>query len=1009
MRLRIRLREPLPQICLAFLTALSLLVSCKPLAAQELSFDKQIAPILASHCIDCHSGKRPKGGLDLSRRKLAFEGGNKGFAIVPGQPTKSALWNRVHDGEMPPKKRLPKAQAALLKKWIASGAKWGSDPIDPYRYTTNKRAGYDWWALQPLRRPKLPQVQNKAKVRNPIDAFLLAQLETHKLNFSKEASPRALVRRVYFDLIGLPPAPEVVEAFAKNPTDQAYKRIVEKLLASPHHGERWARHWLDVVRYGESDGFERNNPRKNLWHYRDWVIRALNDDMRYDQFAKMQITGDVLMNGSHEGVAAVGFLVSGVHNTVVGQSERMRKLARQDELEEIVGTLGQTFLGLTVNCARCHDHKFDPIHQEEYYRLISALGGVYHGERNVNSDKVRKRREVVILKLSQLQGDLATIEGKARVAILKAREASKTKKPQPPQPFAAWEFEIDFKDSIGNLHAKAFGNARLQNGALVLDGKSYVGTKRITRAFREKTLEAWVIVDDLNQRGGGVMSLQTPNGATFDAIVYGEREPRRWMAGSDFFRRTRSFGGPAENETKNKPIHIAIVYKQDGTITAYRNGRIYGKPYKTGFQKFGANNATILFGLRHSPPGGNKFFRGKILRARLYDRALSPDAVAASAGAESNYISEKELVSHLSPQAKKRRMALLHKLAKLDDELAKLKKAQARKVYSVTPKNPGVTNVLLRGDIGAIGKVVTPSGVSSISGLSADFNLKANSPDAERRKKLAEWITHPQNPLFARVIVNRLWHYHFGSGLVKTPNDFGFNGGRPSHPELLDWLASELQRQNYSLQAIHRLIVTSNAYRQSSRRNPKAHAIDANNRLLWRYSPRRLEAEVVRDSILQVAGKLNRDMGGPGFVDVKIQPNNGTTYYTPFDPVGKEFHRRTIYRFSPRGGRSSLLDTFDCPDACATTPRRSVTTTPLQALSLLNIAFVLRMSDNFAKRIQREAGEMIPIQVKYAFRIAYSRTPTHGELKLASEFVREHGLPSLCRALFNSNEFIIVE
>ncbi|MGF1580020.1 MAG: DUF1553 domain-containing protein [Gemmataceae bacterium] len=1002
-------RESFHQRYACFLAALTLLLPSQWTRAQVLPFDKRIAPILASYCLDCHSGKRPKGGLDLSQKKLAFEGGNRGQAIVPGRLTKSSLWERVRKGEMPPKKQLPKAEAALLKQWIIDGAKWGTDPIDPYKYTTNKRAGYDWWALQPLRKPDVPKVQNRKQVHNPIDAFLLAKLENHKLTFSPEASPRALIRRLHFDLIGLPPSPAIVETFTKNPTDQAYNDIVAHLLASSHHGERWARHWLDVVRYGESDGFERNNPRKNLWHYRDWVIRVLNDDMPYDRFAKMQITGDILTNDSHQGVAAVGFLVSGVHNTVVGQSERMRKLARQDELEEIVGTLGQTFLGLTVNCARCHDHKFDPIRQEEYYRLIASLDGVFHGERSVNSPTVQKRIKTVNRKMTQLRSDIATTERPARLAIRQARKANRNRKPQPPEPLAAWNFDKDYKDSVGKLHGKPFGNAKIHNGGLILDGRSHVETKRIDRAFREKTLEAWVILDDLNQRGGGVMSLQKPTGATFDAIVYAEREPHRWMAGSDSFRRTRSFGGPAEKQAKTNPVHIAIVYRSDGTIIAYRNGRTYGKPYKTGFQTFEANDATILFGLRHTPPGGNKFLRGKILQARLYDRALSAEAVAASAGIQSDYVSEKQLLAKLSPATKKHRADLINKLAKLEAELAKLNKARSNKVYSVNPRNPGITNVLLRGDIEAVGKIVTPGGVSSISGLSADFGLKANASDAERRQKLAEWITSQNNPLFARVIVNRLWHYHFGAGLVKTPNDFGFNGGRPSHPQLLDWLASELQRQNYSLRAIHRLIVTSNAYRQSSRKNSKAYAFDANNRLLWRYSPRRLEAEAVRDSILQVAGQLNREMGGPGFVDVEIRPNNGTTYYTPFDPIGPQFHRRTIYRFSPRGGRSSLLDTFDCPDACATTPRRSVTTTPLQALSLLNNAFVLRMAENFTKRIEREAGAEIPLQVKHAFRLAYTRNPTARELKLASSFVREHGLASLCRALFNSNEFIIVE
>ena len=293
--------------------------------------------------------------------------------------------------------------------------------------------------------------------------------------------------------------------------------------------------------------------------------------------------------------------------------------------------------------------------------------------------------------------------------------------------------------------------------------------------------------------------------------------------------------------------------------------------------------------------------------------------------------------------------------------------------------------------------------------VEADFGLANNAPDADRRRKLAEWVTNQKNPLFTRVMVNRVWHYHFGTGIVDTPNDLGFNGGRPSHPELLDWLTVKFITSGYRLKSLHRLIVTSAAYRQASSFNKTAYAKDAGNRLLWRYPPRRIEAEVLRDAILQISGALNRAGGGPGFEDVTITSNNGTTYYAPIDRESDAHHRRTVYRFSPRGGRSSVLDTFDCPDPSTAAPRRSVTTTPLQALSLLNNAFVLRMAELFAKRVQDTSGEEVRAQISTAWQLALGRTPDETEYRSAAKLVADHGLATLCRALFNSNEFVVIE
>jgi len=990
----------------------------QPAAAQDRvtdtdrrHFDTQVARVLAARCLSCHSGKSPRGKLDLSTRRGVAAGGENGKPLVAGNPQASLLWHRVREGEMPPKKPLPAAERQLLKDWIADGAVWGTSPIDALRWTTAGRAGYDWWSLQPLREVTPPEPPSGATTRNGIDHFVVRRLADRKLSSAAEADPRTLIRRLFYDLTGLPPAPEQVARFIENPSDAAYRKLVDDLLASTAYGERWGRHWLDVARFGESDGFERNAPRKTLWYYRDWVIQALNDDMPYDQFVKMQLAGDLLQPGP-QGTAAVGFLVAGVHNTVVGGSQRMKLLARQDELEEIVAAVSQSFLGLTVNCARCHDHKFDPIPTAEYYRMISALDGVQHGERAVAQPDVAPQLAKSLKRVQALETELQSIDSEARKQILAHRKQAP--KPEPgvdrPQPYATWEFEGDLKDSRGRLHGTAHGQARLQNGALLLDGnQSYVATVPLEQNIAEKTLEAWVILDNLTQRGGGIISLESIGGARFDAIVFGEREPGRWMAGSDGFTRTKSFQGSQEMTGAREPVHVAIVYQRDGRITGYRNGRVYGQSYKTGFATFAAKQSHILFGLRHSPASGNRLFQGRILRANLYDRALNAEAVAAAAGLESDFVSTEAIIAWLPETGKQQRRKLQIQLDSERNVLRGLQAQERSKVYSVVPRNPGVMRIHRRGSVTDYGDEVTPGGVAAVAALDADFGLAKNASDADRRRKLAEWITARDNPLFARVIVNRLWHYHFGTGIVDTPSDLGFNGGRPTHPDLLDWLAQQLRAADYRLKPLHRLIVQSATYRQSSSATPRGLAQDAGNRYLWRFAPRRIEAEVVRDAALQVAGALNPQRGGPGFEDVSITPNNGTTYYEPIDRPGADLNRRTVYRFAPRGGRSTVLDTFDCPDPSTATPRRSVTTTPLQALSLLNNSFILRMADAFAERVQREGHRDPRQQVRRAWQLALLRNPEADEERLGVILAQQHGLSTLCRALFNSNEFIIID
>jgi hypothetical protein len=968
-------------------------------------FDETVAPILIQHCLECHSGTDPKGQLDLSSLKTTLAGGESGEAIVVGEPQMSLLWERVDGDEMPPKKPLADSDKMILQRWIQSGAKWGTDPLDSFRFTTSKRAGYDWWALQPVGDHPLPVVQNDSWVRNGIDHFILEKLESSKLNPSSPADRRTLIRRLSFDLLGLPPTSDAVTAFENDRRPDAYERLVDQMLASPHYGARWARHWLDVARFGESQGFERDKIRENSWPYRDWVINALNADLPYDEFSKRQIAGDVLYPNNSHAIIATGFLVAGPYDEV-GQSQQsaaMKAVVRQDELEDIVSVVSQTFLSLTVNCARCHDHKFDPIRQREYYQMTASLDGVRHGSRDVQlmlDDGLAERLEAEI---DDLRIELGELDKRVRLRINAAAVGDAL--PDAPLPRASWLFDTGLDDSVGQLHGSGEGNTKITNGSLVVDGKgSFVATTLLVDDLREKTLEAWVKLDDLDQRGGAVMSVVSLDGGLFDAIVFGEREPGRWMAGSDTFQRTQDVGGAVEADAKDRAVHVAIAYHSDGTIALYRDGKPYGTPYKSsGPLTFSAGKAKVVFGLRHFPPGGNRMLSGAIEAAHLYDRALTPIEIERSAAVKEAFI--EAFNEAITPAEQKRRVAIQAEISKLATAIPRSKNLST---YAVKPRNPGVAHVLLRGNPATVGEPVAANGIESLVGLEADFGLLAEASDADRRRRLAEWITEPTNPLFARVIGNRLWHHHFGVGLVETPNDFGFNGGRPSHQELIDFLARELIHRNWSVKSLHRLIVTSATYRQSSRYVPASAAVDADNRLLWRKSPQRLEAESLRDTVLSVSGELNQQMGGPGYRDFETFTKN-TQFYTMTDPVGPEFNRRSVYRTWLRSGRNRMLDVFDCPDPSTKTPKRAVTVTPLQALTLMNNSFVLRMSDRFADRLQSEVGDDVHDLVRRAYQLAYNRNPDEEESNDAVSFVAAHTLSDFCRVIINSNEFLHVD
>jgi Protein of unknown function (DUF1553)/Protein of unknown function (DUF1549)/Concanavalin A-like lectin/glucanases superfamily len=879
-----------------------------------------------------------------------------------------------------------------------------------------KRAGPDWWSLQPLVRPTPPAHSDLPADLNPIDAFVRSKLNDAKLRPAPAADKLTLIRRVTFDLTGLPPTPSEIDDYLSDSSPGAYEKLIDRLLASPAYGERWARHWLDVVRFSESHGFEYDRLRDHAWRYRDYVIQSLNTDKPYADFVRDQIAGDVLSPVTREGVIATGMLVAGPFDQAgqISASPTVRGKAREDELEDIIGTVSQTFLGVTLNCARCHDHKFDPYTARDYYRLKAVFDGVFPGDRPAYTPDELKLRDATAARLdrqlNEARSRIAVLEAAARTRVLSKRDPAAAERDSSlAKPISRWNFDSDAKDSVGALHAELKGGATIIRGRLVVDGKkTFAETPPLSRDLTAKTLEAWVALPTLKQGGGGVISVQTLDGRMFDAIVFAERKPLRWIAGSESFIRTKELNAPDEIAKPDELVHVAITYAADGRIALYRNGRPYGESYVSEVSPrpvtFKAKEAQVVFGLRHTG-GANADLHGEIEEARLYDAALTAQQVLASYRAGAERVSSAELRAAMTEGERKESATAEHDANRLEAELRILRRPDL--AYAANPKQPGPTALLKRGDIEKPGDPVTPGSPAAVKGAPA-IDLAADSPEAERRRRFADWVVHPDNPLTWRVIANRVWQHHFGDGLVRTPNDFGLNGERPIHPELLDWLAARLRDSGGGLKALHRLIVTSATYRQSSAFDAKAAAIDADNRLLWRYSPRRVEAEAVRDAMLAASGKLNRATGGPSARPFRIE-NFNSAFYILFDEDRREFNCRAVYRMNVNSAKDPVLDVLDCPDPSVKTPRRNATTTPLQALTMMNNPFVDRMARSFADRVQFEAGKDVNSQVSLAYRLALGREPTRNEQDRAAKVAGDTGLRAVCWAIFNSSEFAYVK
>jgi hypothetical protein len=791
----------------------------------SFNFEDDIVPILEVRCFRCHGAETRKSGLDLRRKFTMLKGGDGGPVIVPGKPDESPLIEMITKKEMPPKEEDPldARQIELLRRWVAAGAPIKGEVEAPLEAADADETISDddrkFWAFQPPVRPAVPVVKESGRVRNPIDAFLLARLEEKGLSFNPDASRLVLLRRVCFDLTGLPPTPEQLDAFLADDRDDAYERLVDALLDSPHYGERWARHWLDVAGYADTDGYlEADRDRLQAWHYRDYVIRALNSDKPYDRFVREQIAGDELSDWRRapeltpemtEQLIATGFLRTASDPTYPGYKE---KPEIHKVLADTMQIIGSTFFGLTMQCARCHAHKSEPISQRDYYQMHALLVAAYDPDRWLASSE---RFVPLATEAQQEKINAYNASVTARINALSAEQVE-----------------------LFNQHRDKFLNEKLAE---------------VPSDLREKVKSALIVAaDKRNDEQKALVAAHAPQ------VVVDE----------------------------------------------------------------------------------------KLVHARFPELKPEIEKLKAAVAAET------ALLKNVVP---------LRGLADLDDK-------------------PPAASVLRRGDFNNRGKQVEPGVPAVLSAADFRFQPQPGYKTTGRRRAFAEWLVDPRQPTTARVHVNRMWAHHFGRGLVETLDDFGHSGKLPSHPELLDWLATEFIANKWSQKAMHRLMVTSSAYRQSSAHDPARAALDPENVLLSTRRPLRHEGEVLRDSVLAVAGKLNPQMFG---TPVPVARQSDGSVVTADDPQG---NRRSVYIIVRRNQPVTLLESFDTPRMEINCSRRTEATVATQALTLLNSPFMETSAAAVAQRIVGASADR-DTRLGFAYKLLFSREPTGRECLSIGEFL----------------------
>jgi len=1088
------------------------LVAGEPNAQQLEFFEKQVRPVLVEHCSDCHSGEEPESDLDVDSLAGLLRGGIRGAAIVPGKPGESLLLSAVNHGEilkMPPKRKLQSRVIADLAKWIEDGAAWpnaqamdveealGTEDNGGPQYTDEERS---FWAFRPPVEPAVPDVQNTGWVRSPIDNFILAKLERKDWTPAAAAEKRTLIRRATFDLIGLPPTPAEVDAFLADDSPLAFARVVDRLLESPHYGERWGRHWLDVARYADSNGLDENLAYANAYRYRDYVVRAFNADKPYDQFVREQLAGDLLpASGDPQGdidrITATGFLSLGAKMLAEDDPVKMQ----MDIIDEQIDTMGRAFMGLTLGCARCHDHKFDPIGTDDYY----ALAGIFKSTQTMENFKVvarwLERPLATSEQLRELEAHAALIEqAQAELADFTAK--------------AHAELKQTARQSIGQylIAGTRFARFRSQLAELapddVLSPDEYAGAVLVeAEQFDRGNLTAYA-----TGYGEGIGVIAGPGGLNFAeydfdvaqsgsydvAIRYAaaQSRPTRLIVNGLTVHPAAAAGvtGSWYPDTQQwNAVGICILDEGPATIRLERDGPVphvdqlllvpradrqsemilgeskaSASQLQPGFVRQWAdyldasgNDGDSLLGVWHrfaagaplaeiaaaldSPPKDLIEPQPASLSEladryqQLFDRAQQAWAQLKSSeqGSQATALPDALLERFRKivdaedgplavPKNADESYYTVEVAAELLDKreaMTALEKARPQYAYAMAVSDVqqvGNVRVHIRGSHLTLGREVARAFPQILA-----HEQPGIGDEQSGRLQMAQWLTDLAHPLTARVMVNRIWLGHFGAGLVGSPDNFGRLGERPSHSELLDWLALRFIESGWSIKQMHRTIMLSSAYQMSTAYNQAAAEADPENRLLWRMNRRRLEAEAIRDAILAVGGSLDLSIGG---TQLPTENRKYVTSTANVNPVAYEGNRRSIYLPVVRSALYEVFQAFDFADPSTAGGKRQTTTITPQALFMMNSKLVADETRALAERLLEHDSPDHARRVERIYQLCYSRPPSDDEIQRALRYVGQYvaadddhqtagtsgelqAWQSLCRAVVASNEFVYVE
>ncbi len=965
-------------------------------------FERDVLPILERSCFQCHGPEKQKSGYRLDVRDISIGGGDSGYpAIIPHDAQNSALIEFVSgvdpEMKMPPEKSkaqpLSEDEITLLRDWINAG------PIWPDALAGKVEEVLPHWSLEPLVSPVVPGNES-----NPIDGFILEKLSEKNLAPSPAAGRVTLIRRLYYNLIGLPPSPEEVEAFISDSSPTAYEDLVDHLLASPRYGERWARHWLDTIQFADTHGYEHDIARENAWPYRDYVIQSLNEDKPWARFIREQLATDYFYPDEPQLTPALGYLGATPFDlsTYITSGVTFDYLDRDSMVTQTMAA----FVSTTASCARCHDHKFDPVPQQDYYALQAVFSGIIKGDLAYDADPKTKRDR------DHWRTVLSAAQAKDGETLLQSEHVERVKE---------WLSERKVEKTWTPLNVETFQSTdgvmltRRPNGAIQSGGpRPDKATYTITGTTELKELTAIRLnvftVDKLPKKGPGRHEGNFHlSEITVRVFKQGELNPTQIK----LRRATADF-----NQTD-----WGVEKSIDGnTGTAWGIHPAVGLPHHA---VFGFDEALVMNpGDRLSIVLDQLHGTGHIIGEFRLD--VSGEGTESTVALPTSIVEKLSIAfTELTESERVERAAAILRFVS-DDTLAEFPEYSS--VYAaassvdmpdgadapkwVTLAKPKPVHRMERGNFDSPAELVEPGALSVITALPARFELTAPEDEASRRAALADWIAHRDNVLTWRSIVNRVWQYHFGRGLCDTPSDLGRMGGTPSHPELIDWLAVWFRDEaNGSLKDLHKMIVTSQTYQQSSMTREDAVEIDEDNRLLWRQLRHRLDAETFHDYTKAISGNLDLTMGGPGVQHFTQGPGpqlTPTLDYDAYDWDADGANRRSIYRFVWRGIADPLLETLDFPDLGLLSPKRGFSVSSLQALALYNNEFVLYHAQAMADRLTEESSDL-DIQIARATQLAWNREPNAEEQTEFRTYANTHGLAALCRVILNSNEYLFVD